>query len=158
MSKNIIKLKNILCPTDFSEYSYYALKYAVNLSEQFNSKIHFIHILPILPFSHVPYHYHDDILVIEEKANVSAEEELIKIANEKIPSNIEKCTKLIKDDNPFLGITNYAKENDIDLIVISTHGYGGLKHTLFGSTAERVVRKASCPVLTIKHPEHEFID
>ncbi|MDH4128331.1 MAG: universal stress protein [Spirochaetota bacterium] len=157
MNDYIIELKNILCPIDFSDYSYNALRYAVILAEQFNSKIHVIHILPILPFSHVPYHYHDDILVIEEKAKLSAEEELIKISNEKIPSNLQKCTQLIKDNNPFVGITNYAKENNIDLIVISTHGYGGLKHTLFGSTAERVVRKSSCPVLTIKHPEHEFI-
>ena len=157
MKEKIIKLENILCTTDFSEYSYHALRYAIILAEQFKAKIHLLHILPVIPFSHVPYHYHDDILIIEEKAEKSAKEELEKVCQDKIPPSIVSKWELIKDDNPFTGITGYAKENKIDLIVIATHGYGGIKHTLFGSTAERVVRKSPCPVLTIKHPEHEFV-
>ena len=59
--------------------------------------------------------------------------------------------------SPFLEIIQYAKENNVDLIVMGTHGHSGLVHVLLGSVTERVVRKAPCPVLTIRHPEHEFI-
>ncbi len=58
---------------------------------------------------------------------------------------------------PFIEIIRYAREKKIDLIVLGTHGRSGLKHVLLGSVAERVVRKAPCPVLTIRHPEHEFV-
>ncbi len=58
---------------------------------------------------------------------------------------------------PFLAIITYAKEAPIDLIVMGTHGRGAVAHLLIGSVAENVVRKAPCPVLTVRHPEHEFI-
>jgi len=54
-------------------------------------------------------------------------------------------------------IVDFARNNEIDLIVMSTHGRTGLKHVLMGSTTEKVVRKAPCPVLSIRHPEHEFV-
>jgi nucleotide-binding universal stress UspA family protein len=60
-------------------------------------------------------------------------------------------------DQPADEITRYAKQAEIDLIVMGTHGRDGLAHLLVGSVAERVVRTASCPVLTVKHPEHEFV-
>ena len=58
---------------------------------------------------------------------------------------------------PFVDIVAMARRCDIDLIILATHGRGAIKQILLGSTAERVVRKAPCPVLTIKHPEHEFV-
>jgi len=58
---------------------------------------------------------------------------------------------------PFVEIIKAAREKEVDLIVIATHGKSGLSHILFGSVAEKVVRKAPCPVLSIRHPEHEFI-
>jgi nucleotide-binding universal stress UspA family protein len=58
---------------------------------------------------------------------------------------------------PFMEILGYAKDRHVDLIVIGTHGRSGLRHVLLGSVAERVVRKAPCPVLTIRHPEHDFV-
>jgi nucleotide-binding universal stress UspA family protein len=57
---------------------------------------------------------------------------------------------------PFMEIIRYARDKEIDLIVLGTHGRSGLKHALLGSVAERVVRKAPCPVLTIRHPDHGF--
>jgi nucleotide-binding universal stress UspA family protein len=61
------------------------------------------------------------------------------------------------DGKPFVEIIHAARADNVDLIVIGTHGRTGLAHALMGSVAEKVVRKASCPVLTIKHPEHEFL-
>ena len=58
---------------------------------------------------------------------------------------------------PFTEIIRFAKDKDIDLIVMGTHGHTGLAHVLLGSVAEKVVRKAPCPVLTVRHPEHEFV-
>jgi len=60
-------------------------------------------------------------------------------------------------DQPADAITTYAKQAEIDLIVMGTHGRHGISHLLVGSVAEHVVRTASCPVLTVKHPEHEFV-
>ena len=58
---------------------------------------------------------------------------------------------------PYLEIVRYAQERQIDLIVMGTHGHGFTSHMLTGSVAEKVVRKAPCPVLTVHHPEHEFV-
>ena len=68
------------------------------------------------------------------------------------------CACLVTEIGPpFLTIINYAKREPIDLIVMGTHGRGAIAHLLIGSVAENVVRKAPCPVLTVRHPEHEFI-
>jgi nucleotide-binding universal stress UspA family protein len=58
---------------------------------------------------------------------------------------------------PALAIVTYAKDANLDLIVMGTHGRGGMAHVLMGSVAEKVVRTAPCPVLTVRHPEHEFV-
>ena len=63
----------------------------------------------------------------------------------------------ISRGSPFYEIVTTARKLEVDLIVIATHGHGAVKHMLMGNTAEKVVRKSSCPVLTIRHPEHEFI-
>jgi nucleotide-binding universal stress UspA family protein len=60
-------------------------------------------------------------------------------------------------DDPAEEIVNYAATNGIDLIVLGTHGRGGMAHLLLGSVAEKVVRTAPCPVLTVRHPEREFV-
>lgn len=66
-------------------------------------------------------------------------------------------TTLPKEGKAFLEIINVARDENVDLIVMGTHGRTGLSHMLIGSTAEKVVRMAPCPVLTVKHPEHEFV-
>ena len=70
-----------------------------------------------------------------------------------------KCnvTREVLMGHPFVEIIRYAREQDVDCIVLGTHGRSGLSHLLLGSVAERVVRKAPCPVLTVRHPEHEFV-
>jgi nucleotide-binding universal stress UspA family protein len=63
----------------------------------------------------------------------------------------------VREGTPFYEIVRYAKEQNIDLIIMGTHGHTGLTHMLLGSVTEKVVRKAPCPVLTVRHPEHEFV-
>lgn len=68
-----------------------------------------------------------------------------------------RITTCLREGRAFVEIVTAAREETVDLIVIGTHGRTGLAHMLIGSTAERVVRTAPCPVLTVKHPEHEFV-
>ena len=63
----------------------------------------------------------------------------------------------VREGTPFAEIVRCARDKDIDLIVMGTHGHTGLAHMLLGSVTEKVVRKAPCPVLTVRHPEHEFV-
>ncbi|MFN4111354.1 MAG: universal stress protein, partial [Ignavibacteria bacterium] len=78
-----------------------------------------------------------------------AEEELKKLIEEKVPSDV-KASYIVKTGKPFLEIINAAKELNCDLIIIATHGHTGIEHILFGSTAEKVVRKSPVPVLTVR--------
>jgi nucleotide-binding universal stress UspA family protein len=83
-----------------------------------------------------------------------------KLLDEFIPPELKKgitVETIHRVGIPFMEIIKAAREKEADLIVIATHGKSGLSHILFGSVAEKVVRKAPCPVLSIRHPEHEFI-
>jgi nucleotide-binding universal stress UspA family protein len=82
------------------------------------------------------------------KLNTLAQAEI----EELVPVNV-----LVRRGKPYHEIATFAKERDIDLIIIATHGYTGLKHLFLGSTAERVVRHAPCPVLAVREREHEFV-
>jgi nucleotide-binding universal stress UspA family protein len=77
------------------------------------------------------------------------------IAEERVPKDLD-CDTEILFGKPFVEILKFAKEENADLIVMATHGRGAISHLLMGSTAEKVVRKAPCPVLTVKHPKHLF--
>ena len=144
-------IKNILVPIDFSNYSKNALRYAVNFAKLFNSKIYLVYVVE-------PVIYPSDFSmgqvtfpVNDLEMNVRAKDELNNLAKSEIGSDIEVET-LIKTGKPFVEINETASELDIDLIIIATHGHTGMEHLLFGSTAEKVVRKAPCPVLTLREP------
>jgi nucleotide-binding universal stress UspA family protein len=84
-----------------------------------------------------------------------AEDELNSLAKQFIKNNL-KYKVVIKTGKPFVEINEYAREQDIDMIIMATHGHTGVEHLLFGSTAEKVVRKAPCPVLTLREPIKGF--
>ncbi len=153
----MIKVDKILYPTDFSDLSLLALKYAKSFAEQYNAEIHCLHVMD------EAYQYWlamgpdgvpagPDLEQITEAANQQMEtfksEHLVNIPNLKVKMMTGK---------PFLEIIRYAREESIDLIVLTTHGRSGLSHVLIGSVAEKVVRKAPCPVLTCRSGEHEFV-
>ena len=71
--------------------------------------------------------------------------------------SIRPGLNLVNGLSEFVEIIRYARENNIDLLVLGTHGRGAIAHMLMGSVAEKIVRKAPCPVLTVRHPEHEFV-
>jgi len=147
-------IKNILVPIDFSDYSKNALKYAVEFAKNFSAKLFLIYVVePIIypaDFSMGQVAIPSTDIDIQKRA----EEELKKLADE-IQTDIQVET-IIKTGKPFVEINETAREKDIDLIIIATHGHTGVEHLLFGSTAEKVVRKAPCPVLTLREPIKGF--
>ena len=145
----------VLVPIDFSNYSKNALRYALNFAQHFNSTIYLIYVVE-------PVIYPSDFSmgqvtfpVADVEMNERAKNELENLARNEIGTKIEVET-IIKTGKPFVEINETASELDIDLIIIATHGHTGMEHLLFGSTAEKVVRKAPCPVLTLREPIKGF--
>jgi nucleotide-binding universal stress UspA family protein len=152
MESNIQK---ILVPIDFSDYSRSALKYAVNFCKNCKADMFLIYVVE--PVIYPPDFSMGQIAIpsVNSEWDERARQELDKLAKEEIPSGVSVKT-IIKTGKPFLEIIETAGELDVDLIIIATHGRSGVEHILFGSTAEKVVRKASCPVLTLREPIKGF--
>ncbi|HQF43669.1 MAG TPA: universal stress protein [Ignavibacteriaceae bacterium] len=142
-------IKKVLVPIDFSDYSKSALKYAINFSKFFNAEIILIYVVePVI----YPLDFSMGQIAMPSFStewDQRAKEELDKLAKKEINSSVKT---IIKTGKPFLEIIETAKEENIDLIIIATHGHTGVEHIIFGSTAEKVVRKAPRPVLTLREP------
>ncbi|WP_337864541.1 universal stress protein [Ignavibacterium sp.] len=145
----MIKIKNILLPTDFSKTSLAAAEYAVNLAMQYGAKIHLLHVLektpPILTIRTLDLSREKIIESIESDAKAQLEKVIEKI---KKHGNVDIIPALRKGLD-YEEIINCSKEKKIDVIVIATHGRTGLLHTLLGSVAEKVIRYSKTPVLVI---------
>lgn len=153
----MLNLKNILYPTDFSELSVCALPYAVQLARQFDAKLHCLHVID------EAYQYwlgaSDNVvptIVPTEEIRTATEQQMEEFATKHLAEDSDRLVKKLVIGRPFLEIIQYARESNADMIVIATHGHGGLASVLLGSVTEKVVRKAPCPVLTVRHPEHKF--
>ena len=149
----MITLKQVLVPTDFSETSEEALAYARALADAFKAKLHVLHVIPD-PYSQT----------WSMEATGEAMPELLKTWEQDARKRLDQLktddveTEVVTQiGHPFVQIIRYARDHDIDLIVMGTHGWGAIAHMLLGSVAERVVRKAPCPVLTVRQPSHEFV-
>jgi len=148
-------IKKILVPIDFSDYSKSALKYAVNFCKDFNAEMILIYVVE--PVIYPPDFSMGQIAIpsVNAEWDERARQELDKLAKEQIPTGVT-VKSIIKTGKPFIEIIDTAGELDVDLIIIATHGRSGVEHILFGSTAEKVVRKAPCPVLTLREPIKGF--
>jgi nucleotide-binding universal stress UspA family protein len=141
----------IVVPTDLSDYSLRALPYAVGLAERFEARLKILCINePAVPISDVTWagidvHAADDALLSE------ARQALDRIVREQVPTGLDVEATVVTG-NAVEGIIQYAREENADLLVMCTHGRTGLSHVLMGSTAEAVVRRAPCPVLTLRQP------
>ena len=149
------EIKRVLVPVDFSDYSKNALTYAINFAKHFNAELHLIYVVE--PVIYPPDFSMGQIAIpsVDLEMDKRAKEELENLSKKQIPSGI--TTKIVvKTGKPFIEIIETAAEIDADLIIIATHGHSGVEHILFGSTAEKVVRKAPCPVLTLREPVKGF--
>ena len=146
-----MKFDTILVPTDFSDDASKALETAVELARKFGSRVVLLHAYSIeLPFSSpamgggviLPEGFYVEL---QDQATVQVE----RLAKEASGDGVEVEGKAV-ENTPWMAILDEAERLPADLIVMGTRGLHGLKHLALGSVAERVVRKATCPVLTVK--------
>lgn len=150
------RLQTILVPIDFSSFSGQALEYALAFAGQFRACIVLLHVVEPMVY---PENYMS-IPVVNDDINSSlmkAAEDKLDAHRQRIDGDRIEVKALTRLGRPYVEITDAAKELNVDLIILATHGHTGLKHVLLGSTAERVVRHAPCPTLTVRDPEHGFI-
>lgn len=151
----MIELGQILIPTDFSDSSRQAAEYGCELAKRFGAQIHLLHVIEPLvaamPSAGAP---------LPESLLTDAERTAEKQLQEWHATEFEQASQVTRAairGTPFVEIVRYSKDHEIDLIVIGTHGRSGLMHALIGSVAERVVRKAPCPVLSVRPQGHQFV-
>ena len=151
----ILHLKKILVPTDFSETSKKAAQYAVRFAEQFGCDIALLYVVePTTPMIGAPL----AVEAFTDKDEFSiAEKDLAALAAEAHTDGAHSVRSFVRIGHAPNEITKAAKDLDVDLIIIATHGYTSWRHLCIGSTAERVVRTAPCPVLVVREKEHEFV-
>ena len=150
-------IKTILHPTDFSESSKYAMTYAISFAEEFQAKLVILHVIEeissALYFDMLQAPPLTQLMVnIEKQAKQALDDVLPPELRGKLPAEY-----ILRKGVPFVEILNCASQVKADMIVLGTHGRTGLKHALFGSVAEKVVRKAACPVLSVRHPSQKFV-
>jgi len=151
----ILHHQKILVPIDFSPMSKQALQYAVRFAEQFRCEIVLLHVIePVTAIAGAPLAV--DIFAQPEEDTVAAEAELACLAKSS-GNHSNAFTSAVRIGHAPNEITKAAKELDVDLIMIATHGYTSWRHLCIGSTAERVVRTARCSVLVVREKEHEFV-
>ena len=154
----MIAIKKILVATDFSPASETALNYGRALAMQFNASLHVLHVMHSVEiaaaneygFAGLPAEYDAEM----EQAAVKRTRELLTDEDRQL---LSATATVVRHSTPAAAIIQSATANDIDLIVVGTHGRGALGHLFMGVVAERVVRAAPCPVLAVRNPEHEFV-
>lgn len=153
----MIDLRRIMVPIDFSEHSVHALNYAAAFAQRFGSELYLLHIFQDLAL------YQPDAVTVGppavpplEELTAAARAGLERIVHERNLGNLP-VHLVVREGSPVEGIVEFAVEKEIDLVVLGTHGKGWLAHVLMGSTAEKVVRKAPCPVLTVRPAAKEFV-
>jgi nucleotide-binding universal stress UspA family protein len=142
-------IRTILVPIDFSIHSKNALKYAVPLAEKFGAAIRLVYVVE-------PTIYPADLGFgqvvlpgVEEELREKGEGELQALIEQEIGTRVQ-ASAIVRSGNPHQEILREAADQGAELIVVATHGHSGVEHMLFGSTAERVVRRSPVPVLIIR--------
>jgi nucleotide-binding universal stress UspA family protein len=152
----MVAIKNILVATDFSEPSGVALAYGRDLARNYRARLHVLHVVEDVMLRYAP-----EIAIagtdLQRDLEAKASRDLAALVNDNDRRTIDAVCALETAVNPSEAIVGYAKTHAIDLIVTGTHGRGVVAHFLMGSVAERVVRTAPCPVLTVRAHERDFI-
>ncbi|MGO9611880.1 MAG: universal stress protein [Dissulfurispiraceae bacterium] len=144
-----MKIKSILLPTDFSDGSLYALSYAVDMAKANDAKLYLLHVLYDIASASGLYIPHTSVDVMYREMEETAKKELERFGWQQ-REGLKNVEYSVIRGLPYEEILKCAKEKNIDLIVIGTHGKTGIDRVIFGSTAQRVVRHSTCPVLTVK--------
>ena len=147
-----MNVKNILVPVDYSQSGDAAMAYAVSLAKEYSAELHLVHVYE-QPFAYVDGGFASAPVPPVTPADLDAEKAKL---NEITPEQGVEFRREFIVGSPADILVNYAKEKKIDLVVMGTHGRTGLSRLLMGSVAEGIVRRAPCPVLTIKQPSKEL--
>lgn len=153
----VIKLKRILVPTDFSDTARHALTYGLSFCREYGAELILIHVVETIPVGYASDLFPVPMAEVFQEMAGYAKEELQKLAAEAKERGVA-AREIVTQGKPSAEIVRVAREEGIDLIVLGTHGKGVLDKAIFGSTTDRVVRKAPCPVLTVGQTEHEFVE
>jgi nucleotide-binding universal stress UspA family protein len=150
-----LSIKSILVPTDFSPESEKALVYALGFAKQFGAKLTLVHVVEPIPMADFRDSF--PIVIQSEDLIAAGKQQMTRLLRdlEIDPAVIEQTE--VRYGRAFNEITEAARAANSDIIILSTHGYTGLAHAFLGSTTERVVRHAPCPVLVVRTHEHDFI-
>ena len=152
----MVALKNILVATDFSEPSAVAMAYGRDLARSYNARLHVLHVV-----EDVTMRYASEVGFATPQLQSDLEEAARRDLHAQITDDDRQTLAMIaaveSAPNIAEAIVKYAKANDLDLILTGTHGRGMVQHFLMGSVAERIVRTAPCPVLTVRAHERDFI-
>jgi nucleotide-binding universal stress UspA family protein len=157
---NVITIKNVLVATDFSPVAETALVYGRALARTFGGRLHVLHVVDNFA---ARFAYADASMAgfapHEMQADIerTAAKELEALVGDDDRRELQAVPVCRVSNNTATEITDYAKDASIDVIVIGATGRGAIDRMLLGSVADKVIRRAPCPVLAVRHPEHEFV-
>jgi len=152
----VINLKRVLVPTDFSDSARLALRYGISFAGEYGAQLTLLHVIETVAVGYASDLFPVPMAEVYQEIEGYAAGELAKLAQEARAKGVTVVEQVVQG-KPAPEIIRLAREQTIDMIVLGTHGKGMLDHALFGSTTERVVRRAPCPVLTCRLSEHEFV-
>jgi nucleotide-binding universal stress UspA family protein len=153
----MINLKRVLVPTDFSESAANALRYGLSFAKEYRAQLTLLHVVETFSVGYASDLFPVPMTEVFEEMAGYARSELEKLAASARERGVD-VREVVAQGKPAAEIIRLAHEDNTDMIVLGTHGKGVLDHALFGSTTERVVRKAPCPVLVCRLAEHEFVE
>ena len=143
----------ILVPVDFSEHSQKALRYALAFATQFDAEVTLVHIVEQMVY---PGDWMYPPLAVTDFATEKREQVLARMRALDAGSGV-KTHHVVRLGRAWQEVIEIAREQKADLIILATHGYTGIKHVLLGSVAEKIVRHAPCPVLSVRPDERDFL-
>jgi len=154
----MITLKRILVATDFGDASEAAFNYGREFARTFKARLTVLHVAEnVLTRAVGAEGYMATFPDLQRDVEEAAQKQAEGLLSDEDRKDLGAAAIVMTSNATALTITTYARETNVDLIIMGTHGRGTVAHLLMGSVAERVVRTAPCPVLTVRHPEHEFV-
>jgi nucleotide-binding universal stress UspA family protein len=154
----MIALKNVLVATDFGPASESALRYGRALARGFGADLHVFHVVEnIFGRAIDGYGYVAIPPQVQEDLERAGRKQTNALLDDEDRRELHATATTVTSNSAADAIVDYARQHRIDLIVMGTHGRSAIAHMFMGNVAERVVRMAPCPVLTVRHPEHEFV-
>lgn len=152
----MINLKRVLVPTDFSDSARLALRYGISFAGEYGAQLTLLHVIETVAVGYASDLFPVPMAHVFQELSGYARTELQKLVEEAKKKGLP-AREVVAQGRPSSEILRFAKEAEIDLIVLGTHGKGVLDQALFGSTTERVVRNAPCPVLTVRPSVHQCV-